>query len=214
MDSANKRPSEGDRLEVAGPPARARRLFLIPNPSCVGRWYYVLGNGCKQSFRCETTKSLSHDHGSGHVAFSHDADHRVDGLHHLVLVTREEAFLDVLRAEARRSCRRVRGKRKEGVLDQGGRGRLGPLGGVSLWSRLLSGLWMAAKRSKPWKVGPPSSPSFGNRSRHREGGGGSVEANDNFRRQFTPSCNFSKCRLTQDVVCAFSLVQDYNTPHT
>ena len=40
---------------------------------------------------------------------------------------------------------------------------------------------------------------------------GDVEANDDFQRQFSTSCNFSKCRLKHDVVSAFSLVQDYNT---
>ena len=40
---------------------------------------------------------------------------------------------------------------------------------------------------------------------------GDVEANDSFRRLFTPSCNFQKCRLKFDVVSAFSLVQDYDT---
>ena len=40
---------------------------------------------------------------------------------------------------------------------------------------------------------------------------GDVEANDSFRRHFTPSYNFSKCGLKLDVVSAFSLVQDSNT---
>ena len=37
---------------------------------------------------------------------------------------------------------------------------------------------------------------------------GDVEANDSFRRQLTPSCNFQKCRLK--ILMLFCLVQDYN----